>query len=196
MTKGEETRRAILEHGLAVASEAGLEGLSIGGLAREVGLSKSGLFAHFDSKENLQIEVLKTAAEHFVEEVITPALKEPRGEPRVREFFDRWLLWADDQFVPGGCVFIAASHELDDRPGPARDYLIQAQRDCLGALSTAARIAVSEEHFRADLDLDQFAYDFYSIILAYHHFERLLRDPDAQARARAAFEELIRKSRV
>ena len=117
MTKGEETRAAIVEVGLATASKVGLGALSLGELAKEVGLSKSGLFAHFDSKENLQLAVVRRAIERFVEVVIAPALAEPRGEPRVRALFYNWFHWSRSSELPGGCFFIAASSELDDQPG-------------------------------------------------------------------------------
>jgi AcrR family transcriptional regulator len=195
MRKGDETREAILGTALAVASARGLNGLSIGSLAREAGLSKSGLFAHFGSKEDLQIAVLRTAVERFVDAVVTPALREPRGEPRVRAFFERWLAWERSVHLPGGCPFLAAA-KLDDRPGRVRDYLVGSQRDWLDALATAARIAVAEGHFRSDLDPAQFAYELYSLILAYHQYERLLADPEADRRCRLAFERLLERSRV
>ena len=193
--KGAQTREAILDTALSLASVGGLTGLSIGSLAREVGLSKSGLFAHFGSKEELQIAVLQTAADRFVAEVVTPALRQPRGEPRVRALFAGWLAWESAAFLPGGCPFVAASSELDDRPGPVRDYLVQSQRDWLDALATAARIAVAEGHFRPDLDPVQFAYEMYSTILAFHQFHRLLRDPATEERCRRAFEGLLARSR-
>lgn len=196
MTKGETTRTAILEQAFATASRLGLEGLTIGHLADEVGLSKSGLFAHFRSKEELQLQVLETAVERFVETVVAPALKEPRGEPRVRALFERWMEWETANFQPGGCIFIATANELDDRPGPLRDRLVAYQRDWLETLATAARIAVQEGHFRSGLDVQQFAYDLYAVILAYHHFSRLLRDPVAEDRARRSFEGLLAASRA
>jgi AcrR family transcriptional regulator len=195
MAKGEETREAILDTALALASTGGLEGLSIGTLAQAVGLSKSGLFAHFGSKEDLQIAVLRTAAERFVREVIAPALRTPRGEPRVRALFERWLGWEQASYLPGGCPFMAVSAELDDRPGPVRDYLVQTQRDWLDALANSARIGMAEGHFRADLDPDQFAWELYSVILAFHQFNRLLRDPSTPERCRRAFEGLLARSR-
>ena len=196
MTKGEETRAAVLDEALAMASRLGLEGLTIGNLAEAAGLSKSGLFAHFRSKEELQLQVLETAVERFVETVVAPALKAPRGEPRVRAFFERWMEWEKARFQPGGCIFVATANELDDRPGPLRDRLVAYQRDWLQALATAARIGVDEGHFRPDLDLRQFAHDLYAIFLAYHHFSRLLRDADAEARARKSFQALLASSRA
>lgn len=191
LTKGEETRAAILDQAMALASRLGLEGVTIGGLAAEVGMSKSGLYAHFDSKEALQLDVLETAVARFIATVLAPALEEPRGEPRVRALFELWLDWEQADFQPGGCIFIATAQEVDDRPGPVRDRLVAYQRDWLQALSTAARIAIEEGHFRPDLDTGQLAYDLYAIILAYHHFSRLLRDPGAKDRARSSFEALV-----
>ncbi|HEX7182344.1 MAG TPA: TetR/AcrR family transcriptional regulator [Thermoanaerobaculia bacterium] len=196
MAKGEATRDAILERALSMASQTGLEGLTLGSLAKEAGLSKSGLFAHFQSKEQLQLDVLGTAVARFIETVIAPALREPRGEPRVRALFERWLQWEDAPFLPGGCPFVALANELDDRPGPVRERLVGYQRDWLQALATAARIAVDEGHFRADLDAEQLAFNLYAIILSYHHFSRLLRDPAAETRARRAFEALLAASRA
>jgi hypothetical protein len=127
--------------------------------------------------------------------VIAPALKAPRGEPRLRALFDRWLQWEQASFQPGGCIFIATANELDDRPGPLRDQLVGSQRDWLEALATAARLGVDEGHFSPDLDTEQMAYDLYAIALAFHHFKRLLRDPQAEARARRSFERLLASSR-
>ena len=152
MAKGEETRRAILDHALQVATTEGLEGLTIGRLAQDLRLSKSGLFAHFGSKEDLQLQVLETAIERFAEAVVRPALARPRGEPRVRALFENWLDWAEASFLPGGCVFIAAANELDDRPGALRDLLVSSQQQWLAVIARAARIAQEEGHFRADLD--------------------------------------------
>ena len=155
MAKGEATKEAILERALSMATRTGIEGLTMGTLAKEANLSKSGLFAHFQSKEQLQLDVLETAATRFIEMVIAPALREPRGEPRVRALFERWMEWEKAPFLPGGCPFIALANELDDRPGPVREKLVAYQRDWLQSLATAARIAVTEGHFRADLDTEQ-----------------------------------------
>ena len=195
MGKGQQTRSAILETALAEASTVGLAGISIGGLARKMELSKSGLFAHFGSKEDLQLQILVTARDRFIEGVIAPALRLPRGEPRIRGLFDNWLTWSKASFLPGGCPFIATANELDDVPGPLRDFLVDSQRDWLGTLATAARIAVEEGHLAADLDVEQFAYEFYSLILAYHHFHRLLEDPLTEERCRRAFDLLIDRGR-
>ena len=122
MGKGEATRVAVLDEATRLASQVGLGGLTIGSLATQTGLSKSGLFAHFRAKESLQVQVLEHAAAQFRDFVIVPALAAPRGEPRLRELFDRWLDWIGNG-LPGGCLFISASYEFDDQPGPVRDVL-------------------------------------------------------------------------
>jgi AcrR family transcriptional regulator len=195
-SKGARTREAILGHALALATRVGLEGLTIGRLADDLRISKSGLFAHFGSKENLQIETLRLAGSRMVDEVVKPALAAPRGEPRLRALFERWLAWEQSPSLPGGCPFVTASFELDDRPGPVRDYVAQTLRDWLDTLAGAARIAVQEGHLRADLDCEQFAHDCYGIGLAFVHASRLMRDPRARARADQAFEALLGAARV
>lgn len=196
MRKGEQTRQGILETALAEASMAGLSALSIGDLANKVAMSKSGLFAHFDSKQDLQVQVLRTARELFIEKVIAPALHESRGEPRVQALFENWLAWSDSSFLPGGCPFVSAATEFDDQPGPLREYVVQTQQDWLDALSTAARISVEEGHFKAGLDTQRFAFDFHSIILAYYQATRLLSDPRASEYCRGAFADLLERSRA
>jgi AcrR family transcriptional regulator len=195
MSKGELTRHAILEHAVGLASRVGLEGLTIGTLADDLDLSKSGLFGHFRSKEALQIQVLDHAATTFVEIVVRPALRAPRGLPRVRALFERWLEWTRSGPMPGGCLFVAAATELDDRPGPVRARLQQLQRDWLAVIATSFAKGVAEGHFRRDADPDQFAQDLYGVALAYHHAHRLLQDPKAEARARHAFEALLVSAR-
>jgi AcrR family transcriptional regulator len=196
MGKGAQTKQAILNHALGLATRVGIEGLTIGRLADDLRMSKSGLIAHFQTKEALQVQVLQTGAHRFVEDVLRPALKAPRGEPRLRSLFEGFLAWEASPSLPGGCPLIAASTELDDRPGPARDYLVQTRRDLLDLLATTVRSAIDEGQFRRDLDPDQFAYDFWGAMLGYHHASRLMRDPRARARASAAFESLIRAARA
>ncbi|MEC7523749.1 MAG: TetR/AcrR family transcriptional regulator [Myxococcota bacterium] len=196
MSKGEETRAAILADALSQASVLGLDGLTIGGLATSLGMSKSGLYAHFGSKEDLQIQVLEEARARFVSEVMTPALRAPRGEPRVRAILDRWITWEKASYLPGGCPFVAAAAELDDQPGPVRDHLVSVQRDWMDALRTAARIAVEEGHFAPELDTRQWAFELWGLALSYHWFSRLLEQDDAEARLRAGFERLVGSARV
>jgi AcrR family transcriptional regulator len=192
VSKGEATRQSVLTHAVAQARVVGLDGLTIGRLADDLGLSKSGLFAHFKSKEKLQVAVIEESRRAFVAEIIAPALRKPRGEPRVRALFEGWLAWSRRE---GGCFFVAASAELDDRTGPARDALVAAQRDWLDTLAQAAQIAVEEDHFRRDLDTRQFAYELESLMLGFHHLGRLLDDRHAVERARRAVEALIERSR-
>ncbi|HZJ68007.1 MAG TPA: TetR/AcrR family transcriptional regulator [Kofleriaceae bacterium] len=193
MAKGEQTRRAILARAFEIAKTSGLSGLSIGRLAEETGLSKSGLFAHFGSKEALCVAVVEEAAQQFVEFVMAPALQKPRGEPRIRALFERWVEWGQQ---PGGCFFVSAVAELDDQPGPARDALVQACRDWLDALATAARITVTEGQFRADVDPDQFAFEVYSAMLGFHTYQKFLRAPASLSRARDALERLLTAARA
>jgi AcrR family transcriptional regulator len=195
MSKGEETRREIVDRALALASEVGLEGLSLGNLAADVKLSKSGLFAHFKSKEALQLEVLQRAIDRFIGEVVMPALAQPRGEPRVTTLFERYLAWIGSRERKGSCFFIALSQEYDDRPGPVRDLLVKSQRDWQRTIARAARIAVEEGHFRADLDTEQFAYELVGIGMAFQQLYKLLEHPKAAQRARTAFRALVARSR-
>jgi len=195
-SKGEQTREAILTKALGLATRIGFEGLTIGRLADDLGMSKSGLFAHFRSKEALQLEILRMAGARMVDTVVKPALVVKRGEPRVRALFDGWLAWEQSPSLPGGCPFMAASFELDDRPGPVRDFVVQNLRDWLDTLAGAARISVQEGHFRADLDCEQFAHECQGIGLAFVHASRLMRDPKARARAQTAFESLLDASRA
>lgn len=190
VSKGDRTKQAILEEALAQATRLGIEGVSIGQLAKDAGLSKSGLYAHFQSKEELQIQILELATQRYVDMVVKPAMSEPRGEPRLRAMFERWLLWSKAAFQPGGCIFLAAASELDDRPGPVRDWLVADQRKLLAGIRRSASIAVDVGHFRADLDTALFTFQFYSIILSYHHFQRLLDAPEAEQWARQAVDDL------
>lgn len=192
MAKGEETRQAILSRAFELANVVGVSGLTIGGLAESTGLSKSGLFAHFGSKEALEVAVIDEASRQFVQAVMVPALRQARGEPRIRALFENWLVWGMRE---GGCFFVGATTELDDRPGPPRDALMQSCKDWIDELHKAARIAVSEGHFRADLDPEQFAFEEYGIMLGLHTYYRFLKAPNALERARQAFERLLDAAR-
>ena len=195
MSKGEITRQQILDHAVALASRVGLGGMTIGSLADDLNLSKSGLYAHFQSKEALQIKTLDAGAEKFVDTVIRPSLKAPRGEPRLKALFDNWSRWPELSSLQGGCLFVQVAAEFDDLPGPVRDRLVQLQRDWFDILINAARTAVSEGHFRADVDAEQFAYELYGVMLMYHHSARLLSDPKAGERAKTAFDALLESRR-
>ena len=190
MTKGAETRERILNAAFRLAARDGLEGLSLGDLSSALGLSKSGLFAHFKSKAELQVDMLKTASARFQEAVVRPALGKPRGLPRIRALMDHWIKWHNDPLLPGGCPFAAASSELDDREGPARDYLVTSQQELFALISRAASIAVEEGHFRRGLDCEQFAFEVDALMLGYNQSKRLMRDPKSERRIRKALEAL------
>src|SRR3954453_13106331 len=185
MTKGEETRAAILDDALAIASEVGFTGLTIGQLADHTGMSKSGLFAHFRSKEALQLATLDRARERFIDVVIRPTLAAPRGVARVRALFDRWLDW-ETVSLQGGCVFVTATIEFDDRPGAMRDALVRDQQDWLEFVAAVAGTAVTDGDFRSDLDTVQLAFTLQSLMLGYHHAARLMRDLQALDHTRTA----------
>jgi AcrR family transcriptional regulator len=195
MRKGDVTRERILEAATAVASRMGLDGLTIGALATELGLSKSGLFGHFGSKEGLQLQVLEAEVARFEREVFHPALQRPRGEPRIRALFENWLRWHARSRWPGGCLIVSASIEFDDLPGALHDATVEAQTRLFEGIGRAARIAVEVGHFRKDLDPDQFAFQLYSLVLGQHFVRRVRKDARAEARARAAFEQLLQASR-
>ena len=193
MRKGESTREAILDEATRLARTVGLGGMTIGVLAAQTHLSKSGLYAHFRSKESLQLQLLEHAKVRYVNEVIAPALATPRGEPRVRALFDHWLKWDS---APGGCIFTAAASEVDDQPGPVRERVVRDQRDWLGTIAEVFRTGIAEGHFRADADPEQFAFALEGVMLSFHLTNRLLGEPQAEARARRAFEELLAAARV
>ncbi len=193
--KGQRTKSEIVDRALAMAGEVGLEGLSLGVLAAGLKLSKSGLFAHFKSKEALQLEVLQRAIDRFVHLVVLPALNRPRGEPRLRAFFANYLDWINGRKDEGGCFFMALNHEYDDRPGPVREMLVESQRDWLNTVNRAARMAVEAGHFRAGLDTGQFAFEVMGIAMAMQQAIKLFEDPKALDRARDAFESLVQRSR-
>jgi AcrR family transcriptional regulator len=178
----------ILDEAGRLARRVGLGGLTIGSLATQTGMSKSGLFAHFGSKESLQIQVLEHSSERFVDDVIRPALKAPRGIPRVRDLFERWLEWDS---ADGGCPLVAATFELDDQPGPVREHLVRIQRDWADTLATVFTSGIGEGHFRPDADPRQFAQDILGVMLSYHMSSRLLSDRSAADRARRALDVLL-----
>ena len=192
MSKGAETREAILDTATRLARTVGLGGITIGTLAANAELSKSGLYAHFKSKESLQLQVLEHGRARFVREVLAPALTAPRGEPRVRALFKQWLAW-DSQ--DGGCLFVAASSELDDQPGPVRDAVVRCQQDWLDSMAEVFRTAVAAGHLRADADPEQLAFEADGVMLSFHMSNRLLGDPKAAERARRAFEAILDKAR-
>lgn len=193
--RGLRTREAIVAQGVELACRAGLGGLTIGSLATEVGLSKSGMYAHFGSKEALQVAVLDAAAADFADEVVLPALRAPRGEARVLALFEGWLA-CTFMHHPGGCLFVKASNELDEQPGAVRDRLREQHEELFATIARIVGGGIAEGHFRRDLDPQQFAVDLYGVILACYHGHRLMGDPLAEARARAAVTALLDASRT
>jgi AcrR family transcriptional regulator len=190
-TKGEQTRTAILDEALKIASRLGLEGLTIGSLADATGMSKSGLFAHFGSREDLQLAVLDYAAQRYGELVFVPVLKIERGLPRLRALFERWLDWTIESGLPGGCIMISAAIEYDDRPGPIRDAAIANQHRGNAITQKAVRLAIEEGHLSPQTDPEQISFEMLGIVLATHNHRRLLGDKEARKRALTAFDELI-----
>jgi AcrR family transcriptional regulator len=191
MRKGEQTRSLILNQAVAYASEVGLEGLSIGSLATRLQLSKSGLFAHFGSKEELQLATLKSAQDLFVNKVFLPALDAPRGLPRLRTLVENWFRWLDASGQPGGCVILAAAAEFDDRPGLVRDTLLAGQKALRGAMAKAIRLAMESGDLSADTDPWQLAFELFGVVLAAHHDRHLFDDPRATERGMKAIERLL-----
>jgi AcrR family transcriptional regulator len=195
--RARNTKALILGTALKIAGRFGLEGLTIGELAKAVGMSKSGLFAHFGGKDQLQLSVMTAATDTFVDVVLREAFKAPRGEPRIQAMFKNWLEHLNDhETIPGSGILISASIELDDRPGPLRDYVQKVQKDLITNIEKAARIAIEEGHFLPDLDVELFAWSLYSFVLGYYHFTRMLESPKAERHLRRSFNELMDISRV
>ena len=195
MNKGAQTRETILDEAILIASKTGLEALTIGKLSAAVGMSKSGLFAHFKSKEQLQLDLLTAVAKKFKERVIIPSMKAPRGETRIRLLAQNLIKWDDSEFMPGGCMLHTGSIEFDYRPGPVRDFLAFNQSDWIDFIAKAASIAMEEGHFAGDLDTQLFAFEFHAILQSHHFSSHLLNDPQAKSRAITMIDNLIAHSR-
>jgi AcrR family transcriptional regulator len=187
--KGEVTKQAVIEEAVEIAGRLGVAGLTIGTLASRLEMSKSGLYAHFRSKEALQLQVLSTARERFVDEVLHPALAAPRGEARVRTLFERWLRTSIEGAA--GCLFVSAATEFDDQPGPVRDQVVRDHWDLVDSLAQTYRAGVKDGRFRAEIAPEQFAHDLHGLMLAHFHAHRLLRDPASAERTRYSFERLL-----
>ncbi len=189
MSKGEETRRFILEMGLELATQLGLESISIGLLAKAAGMSKSGLFAHFNSKENLQIAILEFAAENFSQSVVVPALKEPAGIQRITAMIRNWISFSSK--LSGGCIFTSTAVEFSDRPGKVRDLLLSQQNSWVSTLRRIGKTAVKTGDFRKNADLDQFAFDVYSMLMGVHYYGTLLNDSMTNQYMQNSFRQLL-----
>lgn len=190
-TKGETTRETIVARAYAIACINGLEGLTIGGVAEQVGMSKSGVFAHFGSREELQLATLDLGGELFVRDVLAPSLKERRGLPRLRAIFANWAEWVRHE-QDGGCLFLAAASEYDDRPGPIRDRVLQQESDWRDQLARAVQLCIASGELGDDAEPAQVAFELYAIALAVHHDAGMTGYDEAARRGFRAFDRLIR----
>jgi AcrR family transcriptional regulator len=190
-TKGEETRSQILAAAVEQASACGFESLTIGTLAEKLGMSKSGLFAHFGSKLDLQVAALDEAARQFTEAVFMPAMKAPRGLKRLRAIFENWIVWPRAAQLPGGCPIDSATREYHHQPGPMRDAVMERQKQLNRELGKAIKMAVETGELRADTDPHQLVFDLIGIILVFFRAQLVVGEDGARRHARTAFERLI-----
>ncbi len=195
MLKGQQTKAAIVDAAMGLATHLGLEGLSIGVVAEVTQMSKSGVFAHFGSREELQISVVREYFNQFEQEVFYPALAAPRGLPRVRVMFDKWMRLMVDE-VQAGCIFISGAAEFDDRPGPVRDALASSVQTWLTAVRRAIVQAREVGHLPADADEQQIAFELHGLILALHYEARFLKDPSSSVRTTAGFNHILARHGV
>ena len=189
--KGERTRESILRVAVDISSAEGLQGLTIGRLADELKMSKSGLFAHFGSKEDLQLATVAMAGEIFKEHVIRPALEMPQGVPRMWQLFINFLDYVEGKVFKGGCFFAAASFEFDSRPGPVRDAIVKSMRSWMGVLERSVEGAIQTRHLKASVDAQQFAFEIYSMTIGAHSGFQLLDNKKALTQVRTAIRERI-----
>ena len=190
LQKGQQTKAAIVDAALSVATQVGLEGLSIGALADATQMSKSGVFAHFGSREELQISVIREYHNRFEHEVFYPALNQPRGLPRLRAMFANWMQRTSVE-IDSGCLYISGAVEFDDREGPVRDALVSSVMTWHSALRRAIQAAREMGHLRADLDDEQMLFEIHGLILALHYEARFLKHPGSIARANAGFDRIL-----
>lgn len=196
MRKGEMTRVAILDAALELSSRDGLEGLTIGLLAERMQMSKSGVFAHFGSREDLQVEVVREYHRRFEQEVFYPSLHEPRGLPRLQSMVRRWME-KRIQEVTTGCIYISGAVEYDDRAeSPVRDELVKSVTIWRAALTRAIDQAREEGHLCADCDPHLMLFEMYSLELGLHHDARFLRLPASAELAMVALNKLIQSYRT
>ena len=192
LQKGQQTKAAIVEAALGLATQIGLEGLSIGALAEVMQMSKSGVFAHFGSREELQISVVREYHTRFEEEVFYPAMAAPRGLPRLRAMFDNWMKRTSVE-IDSGCIYISGAVEFDDRPGPVRDALASSVNTWLSAMRRAVELAVAQGHLDPETDANQMVFEIHALILALHYEARFLRSPNSLGRAVKAFDGIVRR---
>jgi AcrR family transcriptional regulator len=192
-TKGASTRDNIVAAALELAKAAGLDALTIGRVADAVSMSKSGVFAHFGSREDLQLAVLEAATTIFGDAVFRPALKLKRGLPRLRAVLENSIVFYQD--LSHGCVILSASHEFDDKPGAVRDAVLAYLRRLRGELERAIRYAVDAAELPAETDVAQLAFECFGIFLVVHHDLKTMRDPAAAQRGTRAIEQLLQRQR-
>lgn len=192
LLKGQQTKAAIVDAALGLAAQIGLEGLSIGALAEITGMSKSGVFAHFGSREELQITVIREYHERFEREVFYPALQAPRGIPRLQALFDNWMLRTTTE-IDSGCIYISGAVEFDDRAGPVRDALVSTVTTWQTAVRRAVEQAQEEGHLTREVDPMQVAFEIHGLILALHYEARFLKVPGAAERARQGFARILER---
>ncbi len=190
MQKGQQTKAAIVDAALGLATQIGLEGLSIGALAEVMRMSKSGVFAHFGSREELQISVIREYHVRFEEEVFYPALQAARGLPRLQALFQNWMNRTSVE-IDSGCLYISGAVEFDDRPGPVRDALAGSVKTWLSAMYRAVVQAKVAGHLRADADEHQMAFEIHGLILALHYEARFLKTPGSIERANTGFAHIV-----
>ncbi|HRQ02474.1 MAG TPA: TetR/AcrR family transcriptional regulator [Ottowia sp.] len=190
LVKGQQTKASIVDAALRIATQVGLEGLSIGAVAEAMGMSKSGVFAHFGSRDELQISVVREYSARFQSQVFEPAMVPPRGLPRVRALFDHWMRFTSAE-LDSGCIFISGAVEFDDRPGPVRDALVAAVGDWVEAMMRAVAQARHEGHLVADADEQQIGFEIHGLILALHYEARFLQRPGAVERALRGFNNIL-----
>lgn len=188
-TKRAATRELILEHAYELARREGLEGLSIGALAQDVGMSKSGVFAHFGSREDLQLAVLEAGQLRFLQQVKWPALKLPRGLPRLRAIVAHWVAWGQE--YQSGCVLLTAASEYDGREGPLHDSVTRQQAGWRQEMCRAIAHAVENGELHQDTDPSQLAFEIYALMLGLHHDAALFGFDEARRHTLAGFERLI-----
>jgi AcrR family transcriptional regulator len=192
LQKGQQTKAAIVDAALGLATQIGLEGLSIGALAEVTHMSKSGVFAHFGSREELQISVIREYHARFEEEVFYPATREQRGLPRLRAMFANWMKRTSIE-IDSGCIYISGAVEFDDRAGPVRDALASSVMTWHAAMKRAIAGAKAEGHLNADVDDEQMLFEIHGLILALHYEARFLKSPGAIGRANTGFENILRQ---
>jgi len=188
------TRERILQQGLALMSQSGLTGVTLGVLADQVGMSKSGLFAHFRSKEDVQIELLQHMAQFAQARVVQPAMSADEGLPRLKALVNNWFGWAQRAGLPGGCPVAAGLFEFDDVEGAVRNQILAMENEWRGLLKQLVHQAVDQGHLRSDLDIDQFVWELCGIYLSHHAAHRFLRAADADSRAQTAFQALLERA--